>query len=385
MLTYGSKILKFGTGGGKFILPPVHTPYLVFRFTNTSYTPTVGHGRKTAHYGTWEALGLPGYWKWKCNAYVSAGTGSSDAGWPVAFSSTASTPVGTLTPSVLGSNNPVSIIGYGGDLSTITSIDRMFANCTALTSFVDVPFQDLVNSSAAFAGCVNVEGGALDMYTSLSSLATPPSNHSAMFTNCGANTSTGFNELSYIPTGWGGNYAPVAQTLTLAVDTSRKYSWTVTADSGSLDFSSTSLSIDIYTTASMSQYAGINMRKTNIKWNSGSTPSGVQLYYYPCLIQCEVSGTTPGAAGWLALTENYNGTRTGSQASGDMPGTMDYNSFGALKYCTGTYDSTEPVHFAFFVTALTPSDIWTDGNNPLASQWGLLNNSYYQASTLYYL
>ena len=360
-----------------------NTPYLVFTFTDTSFDPrTVYSG------GPWNQFSptsTPGVWRWTCAAYHTTSSGVTDplGGWKTAFSSEAATPVGKLTPTNLGAGNTVSITGYGGDISTIETIDRMFANCTSLTSFVDIPFLNLANSSATFKGCVNVTSGALDMYNSLSSLATPPANHADMFADCGSDTA----ELAQIPVAWGGTFIPAAGgTITLAVDSSRKMSWTATATTGPIDFSSTSLSVNVYTTTSVSKYAGVNMRKTSIKWYSGSTPSGVQLYYYPCFIQCDVSGTRPGAASWLALAESYNGTLTGNQASGDMSGTLDYNAFGAIKYLNGTYDANSNVHFAFLVSPLSPSDIWTDGHNPLTDdQWGLLNNNYYVATTLNYL
>lgn len=363
-------------------------PYLIFRFTDTTFTPTVGYNSSyTSRYGTWTSLGN-GDWKWTCAPYHTSGSGVIDplGGWKVAFSSEDSSPAGRLVPANLGANNTVSIIGYGGNLTGIETIDRMFANCTSLTSFVNIPFLDLANSSATFKGCTEVTSGALDMYNSLSALTVPPSNHADMFTDCGSNTQVGTAALARIPVSWGGTYVPAAGgTITLAVDTTRKMSWTVTAKTGPLQFYPTSLAVDVYTTSSMSQYSGINMRKTNIKWHTGSTPSGTQLYYYPCFIQCDVSTARPGTATWLAMSENYNGTLTGSQASGDMPGTLDFANFGAIKYVNGTFSGSTDVHFAFFVSTLDPNGIWVDGHDPLAYQWGLLNNSYFVASTLNYV
>lgn len=363
-------------------------PYLIFHFTDTTFTPTVGYNSSnTARVGSWTSLGS-GDWKWTCAPYHVSSSGGADplGGWKIAFSSEDSTPVGRLTPTNLGANNTVSIIGYGGDLTGVETIDRMFANCTSLTSFVDIPFLNLANSSATFKGCTEVTSGAFDMYNSLSSLTVPPSNHSDMFVNCGSNTQAGTAELARIPVSWGGTYVPAAGgTITLAVDNTRKMSWSVTATTGPIAFYPSSFSVNVYTTASMSQYSGINMRKTNIKWHTGSTPSDRQLYYYPCFIQCDVSTARPGTATWLALSENYNGTLTASQASGDMPGTLDYSNFGAIKYVTGTFSGSAVVHFAFFVSTLDPNGIWVDGHDVLAYQWGLLNNSYYVASTLNYL
>lgn len=357
------------------------TPYLIFRFTDPYFTPTVGSSSSdTARHGTWTSLGN-GDWKWSCAPYQTSTSGGVDplSGWKIAFSSEDSTPVGRLVSANIGYGS-VSIIGYGGNLASIETIDRMFANCTGITSFVDIPFTSLANSSGTFKGCTQVTSGALDMYTSLSSLAVPPANHSDMFTDCGTLTGSGTAELNQIPVGWGGNYAPVTvYSLSLARD-SASYSWMVTANSGSLDFSSTSLSVNIYTTSSMSQYSGINMRKSNVRWYNGSGPgTGSQYYYYPCFFQCSSLGPNPGAMTWLAISETYNGTLTGSQTAGDMPGTLDYNSFGAIKYIDGTFDRTQYPYFGFFVTILNPTLLWN--GYPLNTYWGLLYNSYFKSAT----
>ena len=112
------------------------------------------------------------------------------------------------------------------DTSSVTSMGRMFYNCSSLTtvplfntsnvgnmvsmlencaSLTSVP---LFNTSSAvfidnmLSGCINVETGALALYQQLSTQATPPSNHSRAFKNCGSNTTTGAAELAQIPDDW---------------------------------------------------------------------------------------------------------------------------------------------------------------------------------------
>jgi hypothetical protein len=53
-----------------------------------------------------------------------------------------------------------------------------------------------------FAGCSNVQSGALALYQQASSQATPPSTHIATFRGCGSNTVTGAAELAQIPSNW---------------------------------------------------------------------------------------------------------------------------------------------------------------------------------------
>lgn len=61
--------------------------------------------------------------------------------------------------------------------------------------------------SEAFLHCINVESGALALYTQASSQANPPASHSRTFENCGSNTVTGAAELAQIPASWGGTGA----------------------------------------------------------------------------------------------------------------------------------------------------------------------------------
>lgn len=55
-----------------------------------------------------------------------------------------------------------------------------------------------------FAGCSNVESGALALYNQMSTQTTPPQYHQYCFTNCGRDTVTGAAELAQIPSSWGG-------------------------------------------------------------------------------------------------------------------------------------------------------------------------------------
>lgn len=90
------------------------------------------------------------------------------------------------------------------DTGKVTSFNNAFTNCSALITIgtLDVSSADNVNSM--FEGCRNVTGGALAMYTQLSSKTIPPTYHTDSFKYCGSNTTTGAAELAQIPPTWGG-------------------------------------------------------------------------------------------------------------------------------------------------------------------------------------
>lgn len=94
--------------------------------------------------------------------------------------------------------NPPSMMNS----SALTNIVEMFKGCTALRSLPDLTFGVVNYARNAFDGCVNVESGILELYTRLSSQATPPSTHASCFANCGINTVTGAAELELIPGDW---------------------------------------------------------------------------------------------------------------------------------------------------------------------------------------
>ena len=88
--------------------------------------------------------------------------------------------------------------------SNVTNFAAAFRNCNEVT---DVPLLDTgkaTNVSQLFFNCTKVEGGALALYTQMSTQATPPSTVSDCFKNCGKDTTTGAAELAQIPASWGG-------------------------------------------------------------------------------------------------------------------------------------------------------------------------------------
>ena len=110
--------------------------------------------------------------------------------------------------------------------SKLERMDMMFMNCISLTSvplFNTVNVKHMVNAFnncssltsiplfntskvtwmfRMFYNCYKVESGALALYQQASSQATPPTDHTQTFYNCGRDTTTGAAELEQIPSDW---------------------------------------------------------------------------------------------------------------------------------------------------------------------------------------
>lgn len=88
------------------------------------------------------------------------------------------------------------------DTSSGTIFSSMFSGCSNLTSVPQLDTSSATRMTDMFRDCVNVQSGALALYTQASTQATPPTDHSGCFMNCGSNTVTGAQELESIPTDW---------------------------------------------------------------------------------------------------------------------------------------------------------------------------------------
>jgi len=93
------------------------------------------------------------------------------------------------------------------DTSSCTNMSSMFGSCAALTSVPLFDTSNVTRMNNMFRSCYNVQSGALALYQQASTQATPPSNHSGCFADCGRDTVTGSAELAQIPTSWGGTMA----------------------------------------------------------------------------------------------------------------------------------------------------------------------------------
>lgn len=111
-----------------------------------------------------------------------------------------------------GGNRPTTLTTLNAlDLHSATDIRNLLYGATSLVSALDIRLSGIVtNCSRAFYNCTKVPSGALAMYNSLSSQATPPSSYSLCFANCGnsaAQDAPIHMEMAQIPSSWGGTGA----------------------------------------------------------------------------------------------------------------------------------------------------------------------------------
>lgn len=394
------KIYKSSDDGTSTLVywrPGLAKPYLDFEFYGgvADFDPYnviwKGQGTNGKGAGAWTYIGQGNkgkIWRFTCLPYSTGNIGYHDLGWPRLFSYGVAGGVGSdLTFGKLSCY--CDIISYGNlSINEMRNFGEAFREASAIQNICLLPFANATNVSGMFNGCVDMASGQLAEYTYLSSLADVPV-HSDTFAFCGTASSSGIAELDQIPVGWGGNFAPVSRYVDLSQD-SKRTSWVISGyDAHGNPFLTVGFAIDIYTTGSVSQYAGVNMRKTNVRWNTdrGSSPAtNTTWYYYPCFFQGSLMSSPYGAPyiTWFALSEQPNGSLSGS--SGDMPGTIDYNTFGSISAITWsnrareTPYSTDDIYFGFFVTDLSPTEIWTDHIDPLNGAYGLLYNSYFNTT-----
>jgi hypothetical protein len=132
----------------------------------------------------------------------------------------------------------------------------------------------------------------------------------------------------------------------------------------------------LFTEASVSKYAGVSMNRSRLynKINSFSNATTVDEYYYPAFIQIPgvPNSTSTYQPTWIVTTESYNGMLAANQSNTDMPGTLDFGTYGTFAREYGTYDSTQTVYFVFLVTN-TPIANWAG----LSGEMAFLYNGNY--------
>lgn len=347
-------------------------PYLVFEFSVSNFVPSTNLLNPAyRNISTWtQVSSSPNRWKLELTKFGMVNLQSYPYfGLCFLFSNQSSLEnLGYLIPANLG-NGTCKLIGSGNlDITDSShtvceSMDRMFCNCTGLTYIAPLHCTNVQNVGGMFQGCTEVTEGALAQYNWFNTYGINITNHSGTFTNCGSNTQTGTAELAQIPVGWGGTKVPTSTVIcTLWRKSSSNLTggtqWEAdTANGGkyNIDFS-TLTSLQLFTNSSVSSYAGVNMRKSNIGLKNGTFSTSNACYYWPCFFQY-----TGGEMVWCIHTQNYNGTLSATQSSGDMPGTLDYETLGTLSVIEGTFDSTARVNFAFVVTNTSnASDILTN-------------------------
>ena len=247
------------------------------------------------------------------------------------------------------------------------SLNYVF-NGHSLTSIPTLPSitATTLGLQGLFQNNPDVSTGMLAAYNALSAI--PGANGTDCFSGTGINTVQGMADRAQIPTSWGGDY--VVQDYYLGTNWSKRYNsstygttWTFTSN---IDFSVLT-SMQIYTEASISAYAGVNMRKSNIGSKKGSFSTSTACYYWPCIVQFDSNDVIT----WYIRTQNYNGMLTSSQSSGDMPGTLSINTLGNMSVSGGTFDPNGNVRFAFVVTNTA------DASDIIANHGILYNANFY--------
>lgn len=376
-LTYSGRVVSFPGWNGfvSYESSSVVYPYLTFEFSESTFVPTTSL-LYSPYRGIceWKRVSSsPNVWNLEIHEWLYD-VQQNQSGLSFLFSTGNNGVNGYLTRSNLG-GGICELIGSGNfdvrlDGLICQSFDRMFNYCDGLFSIVPIQCTNVINVGGMFNECINIDSGALDQYNWFNTYGVNITNHSGTFTNCGSNTQTGLDELDQIPVGWGGNMIPASTLMISGVlaYSSRNYTcWLITdAGTGFPGWDKVKNGMYLFTQASVSRYAGVSMNRSRIPnpINGLGTSTGNALYFYPAFVQ---STKVPGASGnsvtWIVTTDNPNGSLTASQGNTDMPGTLDYGTYGPFTREYGTYDSQDDVYFTFLVT-----------NVPIA-QWGGLTDA----------
>jgi hypothetical protein len=350
-----------------------YRPWVVLEFSDSSFVPTwnLNSGLSDRTYDAkWERVSTsPNRWKCTVTSCKSVGNTGSGYGLAFLFDEIADSPYNPVLIPANMNNGTCKIIDWG-NLDNTETMDRFAKANTGITQIPStISFGSYItNVNEMFAGCTEVTGGALALYNVMKDIPTITS-HADTFKNCGSNTQTGQADLAQIPLSWGGTLAPpsTSTTFTRVESSNPKYKWYYN-DTNGPDWSTNPV-LYIFTESSLSQYAGINMRKTTTGNKQNGLTTG-ERYYMPAFVQFD-SGSS-GAITWVLTTTGYNGHLGASTSAGDMPGTLSYDNFGPTDQHFGTYDSSKTVYFCFLVTNVT-IDNW----GGLTDAYGIQGNNYY--------
>lgn len=380
-LRYGDKRIREGYYGNTKIF---FQPYvkITFYFDRTNINPRNRFGSRPPVCGAeWRSTSDPHVWYVITPVYRM---GVSDVDYSIGlgqlFSERSGSENGKLLSSQVGTCQVLDIVG---DIDKITNLDRTFKNCTAITS-ISQTFYDKFRGSTALTnvggfvnGCTGItDGSSLYGYQVFSTTCPNCTVHPDAFTNADSAAN-----LAQIPTSWGGTMAPPATQLNCTKVNNA--GWSVdTTDPDCPDFT-TVTTLYVFTTSSISQFSGVNMKKSTI-WNKiAPFVTTTATYYYPAFMQG--TGTWPTGANsrfrptWLFCPDNYNGMLTAAQTTGDMPGTLDHETLGPFSTKYGTFDSSMATYFGFLVLN-NPADLATF--DPYSTGYGIHSNQYFRDMTL---
>lgn len=366
---YGS--IKIGSAylGSTKVYSSTVYPYLTFEFSEPSFVPTTSLLNQIYSPNCeWKQVSSsPNVWNLEIYEWYYDNQ-QNQYGIRFLFSASDGVSIGNLIPNKLGGGT-CKLIGSGNfnvelDGHHCETFDRTFRYCTGLTSIVPIQCSTIINVGGMFELCTEIEGGTLDQYNWFNTYGVNITNHSGTFTSCGSNTQTGLAELNQIPVGWGGNMIPASTLMTSSrVKWKNNYdTWNITSNAP--DWTNMN-GLYLFTEASVSTYAGVSMNRSRIaKFNYLSTSPNA-LYFYPCFMQHTSSAIT-----WAVTTDSPNGSLAYNQGNTDMPGTLDYSTYGAFAHEFGTYDSAGTVYFCFLVTDVPISSSFNLSSSP----YGVLFN-----------
>jgi hypothetical protein len=354
--------------------PVTNYPYIRFQLDGSGH-PRVGELVPSGAVEWVQVSSSPNIWDLKINHWYYVNQGTLLFGLPFLFSSTQSTNPGAIT-----SGNVIILSSYGLDQMLdgeyCQNFDRMFNNCTGLVQIASpIQCSQLIEVGSMFNGCTNIASGQYDQYTWLSTNATNITSHSGTFYGCGSNTTTGAAELAQIPVGWGGTLVPASTLMTSSSTTNwgSRSTWLITGNAPDWE---DIIGMYLFTEASVSTFAGVSMNRGRITKRNGlnTTQGSGALYFYPAFAQYTGTSSSNRTITWVATTDTPNGTLTVSQGNTDMPGTLDYSTYGPITRKYGTYDSSANVYFLFLVTNV-PIANWTG----LTDAYGVLYNNNFKA------
>ena len=382
-LAYLNRIITIN--GSKAIGIPKKFPYLLFEFSVPSFVPTTSL-LNPSYYSFCEWIQVsssPNVWKLEIHKWYYDAQ-QAQSGLRILFSDADHDVDGNLIPSLLGGGT-CKLIGSGNFNVEINgkvcqSLDRMFRYCTGLTSIVPIQCSNVVNVGGMFDNCTEIEDGALDQYNWFNTYGVNIENHSGTFTNCGSNTQTGLADLDQIPVGWGGNMIPASTLMTssrVAYTGNNYTAWSIDDDDNAPDWTNI-IGMYLFTQASVAKYAGVSMNRSRIPNplnGLGTKQSTYALYFYPAFVQCtKIPGQSGNNVYWLVTTDSPNGHLDVGQANTDMPGTLDYSTYGPFTREYGIH-SLDNVYFVFLVTNV-PIAQWSG----LSDAMGFLYSTYYNAN-----
>ena len=94
------------------------------------------------------------------------------------------------------------------DTANVTNMNNLFYDCSELTYIPLFNTSSVTSMISMCRNCFSVASGALALYEQAYTQSPVPTHDTYTFRNCGIDTITGNDDLSKIPTEWGGNYEP---------------------------------------------------------------------------------------------------------------------------------------------------------------------------------